>query len=187
MRLLKKSVEKASLLQAALATVAYAIMNVVINFSAVGVAGLLKITGGASILDFEFGYSAEKAYQMLTALGVEGRAFYLSRIIPLDFPFPAAYMLFFFCWTAFLLKKINSNKLFLNLFLLLPVLAMLFDWAENVCIIVMLKQYPAIHSTVCAIGSCMTILKTVFTYTGAISVSALLLAAIVSCAGRRRA
>jgi hypothetical protein len=85
---------KASLKKAIIFSAIFAIMFALINKSGIGVAGLLKITGGASILDLEIGYTYEQAKDILTALGEEGRAFYLTRIMPLDFPFPVAYMLF---------------------------------------------------------------------------------------------
>lgn len=186
MRLLKRLIEKASLLKVILSTIAFAIMYTVINYSPIGVAGLLKITDGAKILDFEFGYSIEKAYQMLTLLGNEGRYFYLTRILPLDFPFPMASMLFYFYLTSYLLKKIDGGKSLLNLVLLFPVLCMLFDWMENICIIVMLKQYPSISLAFCSFGSYMTILKSIFIYMKTIAIIILLITAIILFFKRRR-
>ena len=102
--LLNTVIQKASWKKAVSFTALFAAFYVLINFSQIGVAGLLKITGGASILDFEFGYSSEKAYGILTALGVEGRTFYLMRILPMDFPLPLTYMLFFTGVIALLCK-----------------------------------------------------------------------------------
>ena len=133
-----------------------------INFSDVGVAGLLRTTGGANILDSEFGYSTDKAYQMLTALGGEGRSFYLTKILPIDFPFPFAYMLCYVGWIALLIKHSTTKKLCKYL-LLAPVLAMLFDWIENVGIIAMLKHYPNLPTWAVTTASTAGMLKTIFT------------------------
>lgn len=182
LRTLTKLAEKISFGKVMLATLAFVIMYYIINYSSVGVSALLKITGGANILDFELGYSAQKAYNMLTQLGADGRTFYISRIIPLDFPFPAAYMAFYFAWIAFLLKRIDSNRPLLNLFLLFPVLAMLFDWIENVFIIIMLKQYPSAVQAVYTVGSCVTILKFIFSYASLFVIAVLLVAVIIKMA-----
>jgi len=130
----------------------------IINFSGFGVAGLLEITGGPSILDFQYGYSSAEAYEMLTALGADGRAFYIGRILPVDFPFPVSYMLCFASWIAWLLKNIG-RKNWLNYLLFVPVLAMLFDWAENIGIIVMLNNYPLLPAWALSLASVSSTLK----------------------------
>ena len=133
---------------------------IVINQGDIGIAGLLKITGGANILDFEFGYGSERAYEILTALGTEGRAFYLTRLVPLDFPFPFSYMLFFSGWIAFLSNRTAASKLS-KLFLLMPVLAMLSDWTENIGVIAMLNNYPYLPVWAVCLASTAGIIKNI--------------------------
>jgi len=142
-------------------TVLFIVMFVLINYSGIGVSGLLRITGGANILDFELGYTQEKAYDMLTALGTEGRAFYLGKIMPLDFPFPLAYMLFYVGWIALLLKQ-SDPKEWCKYLLFVPVLAMVFDWIENIGIITMLHHYPNLPSWAVVTASISGILKMAF-------------------------
>ncbi|MDL2294422.1 hypothetical protein LJC60_07315, partial [Ruminococcaceae bacterium OttesenSCG-928-D13] len=151
-------ISKASWVKSALFTVFFIAMYVLINNTAVGVAGLLQITGGASILDFEFGFTADQALDMLTALGKQGRSFYLTRIIPIDFIFPLSYMLCYAGWIALLVKHI-SPKGHLKLLLLVPILAMLFDWGENMGIIFMLVKYPLLPKWVVISASTAGILK----------------------------
>lgn len=139
----------------------FAVFYVLINHTAVGVAGLLQITNGANILDFEFGYSAFEAHNMLTALGEQGRSFYLTRIIPIDFPFPFAYMLCYAGWIAFLIKNTVPNSK-ANYLLAIPVLTMLCDWIENIGIIAMLRNYPSLPSWAVTTASVSGILKTIF-------------------------
>ena len=124
-------------------TVFFIAMYILINNTAVGVAGLLQITGGANILDFEFGFTAAEALDMLTALGGQGRSFYLTHIIPIDFLFPLSYMLCYMGWIALLLKYI-APKGYMKSLLLVPSLAMLFDWIENIAVIFILKNYPSL-------------------------------------------
>jgi len=156
-----KIIKKAMWKKAILFTILFMAFYVLINFSGIGVAGLLKITGGANILDFEFGFTYEKAVDMLTALGTEGRAFYLAKILPLDFPFPFTYMLFFVGLISLLVKHTFCRKPF-QFLLFIPVLTMLFDWIENIGIIVMLNNYPKLPEWTVSLSSISGILKNSF-------------------------
>lgn len=79
--------------KACAATTVFAVLLWVIDFSPIGVAGLLEVTGGANILDFEAGYTVDQAYGMLEALGEAGRSFHLTKIMPVDIFFPIGLML----------------------------------------------------------------------------------------------
>jgi hypothetical protein len=165
---LKKTIEKATLGKALLFTIIFVMLYILINFTPVGVSGLLKITNGANILDFEFGYSRDKAYHMIAALGEDGRSFYLTKIIPMDFPFPFAYMLCYAGWISLLIKYIAplSAAKYLTF---VPLFAMLFDWLENLGIILMLSNYPNMPLLAIYTASISGILKTLFTL-GSISI-----------------
>ena len=156
--IIKKSSWKTAILFAVLFAVSFAL----INFSGIGVAGLLKITNGANILDFEFGYTYEKAYDMLTALGAEGRIFYLTKILPMDFLFPLTYMLFYAGFMALFIKRATQKKAY-RVLLFIPVLAMLFDWIENIGIIALLKSYPNLPELAVLTASISGMLKFIFT------------------------
>ena len=138
----------------------FGILYLLINFSSFGVAGLLEVTGGASILDFEFGFTYEKALAMLSALGADGRSFYLRKIIPLDFLFPLSYMLCYTSLIALLIKYTSLRKPCIYL-LIFPVLGMLCDWTENTGIIAMLNSYPNLHEWVVSLTSTSGIFKAV--------------------------
>lgn len=155
-------VKKATLRKALLSTTIFTAFFVLINFTEVGVAGLLKITNGASILDFRFGYSAAEAHDMLTTLGEQGRSFYLQKIIPIDFPFPLASMLCYTGWIALLVKHTVPQSKAKHL-LIIPFLAMLFDWMENLGIIFMLTGYPDIPVQAVTMASISGVLKALFT------------------------
>ncbi|MCL1981939.1 MAG: class I SAM-dependent methyltransferase, partial [Clostridiales bacterium] len=103
----------------------------------------------------------EEAFHMLTALGAGGRSFYLTKILPLDFPFPFAYMLFYAGWIALLLKHIASRD-WQKYLLIIPVLAMLYDWMENLGIIILLNTYPNLPAWAVLLASVAGILKLIF-------------------------
>ena len=170
---MKHITEKITLKKALLCTAVFAAFFILINYTEVGVAGLMKITNGANILDFKFGYSTAEAHNMITALGEQGRAFYLTKIIPIDFPFPLAYMLCYAGWIALLVKHVaplGPAKLLLTL----PLLAMLSDWAENIGIIFILTCYPDIPENAVVLASTSGILKNLFTQGSIITIIVLL-------------
>ena len=180
---LNKVIQKISLKWTIVFTILFIVFFILINFSGIGVAGLLKITGGPNILDFEFGYNRNEAYQMLTALRNEGRSFYLTRILPIDFIFPLSYMLLYFGWIAFLIKHIHGicnncsfvkhNRIYKYL-LFIPILATFFDFIENIGIISMLINYPDLPLWAVIMASNAGKLKTIFTV-GSVSVIIILI------------
>ena len=174
---MNRFIERITWKKALLFTALFVVLYILINYTTVGVTGLLQITNGANILDFEFGYTASKAYNLLTALGNDGRSFYIGKILPLDFPFPFTYMLCYAGWIA-LMGKYTIPQSALKFLLAAPVLAMLFDWSENIGILAMLKNYPLLPMWAVMTASVAGILKTVFTVCSLI-IMILLLAVII--------
>ena len=183
-RILNTVVQKASWKKAVLFAVLFAALYALVNFSRVGVSGLLEITGGANILDFEIGYSYEKAFAMLTALGAEGRLFYQTKMLPMDFFVPVTYMLCFAGFIALLLRQawperawgsaseqapgkvperiLGKALRYCRYLLFVPVVAMLSDWAENIGILVMLHSYPDLPAWAVFMASMSGVIKAVF-------------------------
>lgn len=123
-----------------------------INFSPLGTAGLQTLVPKAELLDFQFGFSQEKAYEVLTHLGKEGRIFYSRMIWLLDFVFPLSYGIAAFSWIAYFLNKLPLNKLY-SILLFLPLTAMLFDWLENVGILLLLSSFPDLSAGIVGLSS----------------------------------
>lgn len=171
--------EKATLKRALVATLIFGILLYIIDYSPIGVAGLLKLTGGANILDFENGYSLEKAYSILDALGENGRHFYLTLILPTDIFFPIGLMLFTSNWMSLFLKKLTKNGSILRWLTGITVINMLLDWSENIGITLMLIQYPTKLAGVCAISSRITTIKFVFVALIALSLVVLLVGCLI--------
>ncbi|MBR1811666.1 MAG: hypothetical protein IJ766_08500 [Clostridia bacterium] len=111
-----------------------------------------KNTGGIRCFDMQsFGYSYETALQFLAALGESGRKIYLHMQLPLDFIYPVAYTVFFVFLFAALRKRVSKV-------LLLPLFMAVFDYAENICSICMLRSM-APSKNLAAFASCMTVAK----------------------------
>lgn len=159
MKLLEKLIDEATIRKTLLVTGLFIIVFYIINYSSIGVKGLLEITNGANILDFEYGYNVEQAYNMLAQLGEEGRTFYKNKILPADYIFPISYMLLYVGWMSFSLKRFKGIKTYFKGLLLIPMIAMTADWIENIYITIMLQYYPAPLDGICKISSVSTVIK----------------------------
>lgn len=136
---------------------------IIINGKPFGVSEMKEHTNGIGILDLEKYYTPQYAYEILDAQGEKGRNFYKNLLIRIDFLFPLAYSI---CWMSILIilfKKwlpIESKWQKLSL---LPIVAGLSDWIENVFILLMLKYYPERYSYLASIANIMTVMKGIFT------------------------
>jgi len=109
------------------------------------------------------GYSFNYAYELLNELGTEGRELYLSTQLPLDFVYPG---LFSITYTLLLIwiiaKTVNTNsKVYFSA--LIPFLAGVFDYIENIFIIKMILSFPELQVETVKMASTFTLLKSSFT------------------------
>jgi len=142
-------------------TALFIVFLVFMNGNIIGTAKLKSITGGAGILDLEFGYSVDKAYNILESQGTEGRQLY-KVMLYVDFAFPFVYMMFGVLTIGYLLKinKIKNNAVHYLIFA--PVLAMLCDWTENIFILRMIGKFPEKMVVIAQLASTFTIMKFIF-------------------------
>lgn len=112
-------------------------------------------TGGIRCFDMNFAYSFDTAKKFLSLLSDEGRSVYLGIQLPLDFIYPIAYCTLF----ILVLLRLSDKKAFCAL----PVLLAVFDYAENVCSIIMLKS-AELSPALVGFASVMTSAKTVLMY-----------------------
>jgi len=87
-------------------------------------------------------YSATDLARMMEAYGVEGRAAYLHARWTFDLAFPIIYTLFFVFSTSFLFKAGKIEPMKRTLFNLFPILAFIFDLAENTAASAAMAAYP---------------------------------------------
>jgi hypothetical protein len=109
------------------------------------------------------GYSFSYASELLNALGIEGRGIYLSTQLPLDFIYPGLFSVSYSLLLVWLFGKTFSENSKVYYFSLVPFLAGMFDYAENVFIIKMINSFPNLQSTTVEIASALTIMKSSFT------------------------
>lgn len=96
---------------------------------------------GASF-DTSFFYTPSEVYSKAAAYSAEGRAAYIHARWTFDLVFPLAYG--FFCLTAIAFggSKLKINKKVLQVLILLPILAVFFDLAENTMVSLVMANYP---------------------------------------------
>ena len=127
--------------------------------------------GGMKCFDMSvFGYSYEDAKLFISSLSAESMSVYLNRQLPLDFVYPLAYCVFF----CLCIVKLSKKKLPVCL----PVVLAAFDYVENICTIIMLKNSDFSQS-VALIARCATTAKTMLMYVVFIVIIALLIIYIV--------
>jgi hypothetical protein len=138
----------------------FLISLMVINGKPFGTAQLMEITGGVNIPDVEMtGYSPQRVYDILTAQGEAGRAFYLHYIVPQDFPLPLFYALFFAIALTLLARRLFPANHPLQRIGLLGLCAGLADWGENLSLLTLLVSYPQRLDTLASVASTFTVIK----------------------------
>jgi len=110
-----------------------------------------------------FGYSFDYANELLRVLGDQGRDIYLYKQLPLDFIYPGLFSITYSLLLLWLFRKsfdINSKIQYL---FLVPFLAGIFDYVENLFIIKMITSFPQLEVNTVKIASTFTVLKSSFT------------------------
>ncbi len=107
-----------------------------------------------------FGYSPEYTFRLLEVLGDEGRFLYLTTQIPLDLIYPGLMGMTGAFFIALLNKRINHR---FEILIILPLIAAIFDYLENISVSAMLLIYPSVSSGLVYISSTFTILKSMMT------------------------
>ncbi|MBQ6268329.1 MAG: hypothetical protein IJK64_11235 [Clostridia bacterium] len=116
-------------------------------------------TDGIRCFDMNFGYDYATAQRFLSLLSPEGKALYLHAQLPLDFVYPLAYGCCFCCLFFYLTGRFSALQL-------LPLLLMAFDYAENICTILMLRA-ASLSPALAATASALTVIKTLLLYVNA--------------------
>lgn len=136
------------------------VIFLVMNNNSFGIGYIRQVSGGAEILDSYFYYPPQKAYQVLDTLGEAGRAAYLNVNL-MDFLFPLVYTAFFCISMSMTYTFIYPVERKRNWLLWLPLATLLADYGENICIRLMLLNYPAPLSGVSLGATLLTPLKSI--------------------------
>jgi hypothetical protein len=143
----------------------FVLTNVVyVYMLTVTITKVMHYSGGMKLPDMmPTGYNPDYMNSLLGRLGEEGRNAYLYRQIPADMVYP---LLFAISWCLVLgwflnkLGKLNGSLFYLCL---IPVIAAVFDYFENIGMIVILNRYPENEDLLTQISNVFSILKSTLT------------------------
>jgi len=141
-----------------LLTVIFFMLFLLVNLSGSGIVGLRRVSPGADTLSSVNGYTYAEALNVLSTLGEAGRSFYSSRILPMDFLYKFSILLFCSGWILLTGKHVRKESLHRRL-LLFPALSLLLGWTENICIILMLYNYPSLPMRALFAASISSVLR----------------------------
>lgn len=103
---------------------------------------LRQQSGGQTLLDMIPGYTPEQAYHILDAYGPAGRATY-GHILSIDLVYPLVYGSALAVAVSLALRGAFAPSSIARRLNLVPVLAALFDYVENIGEFLMWLDYPA--------------------------------------------
>lgn len=110
-------------------------------------------------LDLHFSYTPTYAYQLLGEYGAEGRAFYAFFTMTADLVYPIIYTLLLCALVGHAWKIFIEDNFRLSRFIFVPFLVLLFDYAENICVFILLKNYPTQMDSLASLSSIFTSAK----------------------------
>ena len=123
---------------------------------------LRGLAGGMDPFDLlPVGYGVDYAMNFMGAIGAEGRAFYLTRQIPVDLIYPGLFAITYAIVWLWLFAKATNLPGMLRACALLPIFAGLSDYIENGFIVAMLTNYPDLSEPLVTAASVFTITKSV--------------------------
>jgi len=108
-----------------------------------------------------FGYSVSVAESIVNNLNDQTTQFYLfPQLTFLDLLYPFLLALFL---SSLLSRLVNRNTTLGQVLLIIPFLAMTFDYLENICLILMISKSIDISESIVLISSSFTVLKSILT------------------------
>lgn len=124
----------------------------------------MRFANGMKLLDMmPTGYDFDYVNKLFSALGDNGRETYLTSQIPLDMLYPLLFGISYCLVMAYFLKKLNKLNTSLIYLCLLPIIAGIADYIENIGFIIMLKNYPDFTQTTVKVTSIFSVIKSIST------------------------
>ena len=124
----------------------------------------MEFSNGMKLLDMmPTGYDLNYVNELFNSLGENGRETYLTSQIPVDMIYPLLFGLTYCLLLGYFLKKLNKlNSPYLYL-CILPVIAGISDYLENIGIITMLNSYPNFTQFLVSTTNISSIIKSIST------------------------
>lgn len=143
----------------------FILTNIVYTFMlTVTIPKTMEFSNGMKLLDMmPSGYDFNYVNELFTSLGDNGRLTYLTNQIPVDMIYPLLFGLSYCLLLGYFLKKLNklnSNYIYLCV---IPIIAGIADYLENIGIITMLKNYPELKETAVYKTNIFSVIKSIST------------------------
>ena len=124
----------------------------------------MEFSNGMKLLDMmPMGYDLNYVSELFNTLGENGRETYLTNQIPIDMIYPLLFGLSYCLLLGYFLKKLNKFHTPYSYLCLLPIIAGIFDYLENLGIITMLNSYDNLTRFSVSSTNIFTIIKSVST------------------------
>ena len=124
----------------------------------------MKFSNGMKLLDMmPTGYDLKYVNELFSSLGENGRGIYLTNQIPVDMIYPLLFGLSYCLLLAYFLKKLNKLNVPYIYLCLLPIIAGITDYLENIGIITMLNSYPDLTTISVRTINIFSIIKSIST------------------------
>jgi hypothetical protein len=121
---------------------------------------LKELANGMKIPDMmPGGYDPSYLFTLLVNLGQKGRNIYLFKQIPFDMIYPFLYGFSFTLLLAYICNQLFTKSTKVQYLCLIPFIAALFDYAENITIANLLYTFPYFSVNNARLASTFTILK----------------------------
>lgn len=131
---------------------------------AITIPKIMEFSKGLKLLDMmPGGYSSEYIKTLFSNLGEAGRSIYLYEQIPVDMIYPGLFAISYCLLMAFFLQKFQKLDTGYFYLTLLPIVAGIADYMENIGIITMLNNYPDVSPLSMSFTNIFTITKSMVT------------------------
>jgi hypothetical protein len=116
-------------------------------------------SGGAESPDLSLYYTADQLYQLAESYGESGRAAYVRARFTFDLIWPLVYMVFLSTAISWVFQRAFPLENPLQRANLLPVLAAIFDYLENVSTSLVMARFPELTPILDVLAGVFTSLK----------------------------
>ena len=124
----------------------------------------MEFSNGMKLLDMiPTGYDWKYVNKLFSSLGENGRETYLTNQIPVDMIYPLLFGLTYCLLFAYFLNKLNKLNPPYTYLCLIPIIAGIADYLENLGIITMLKNYPELKETTVDLTNIFSVIKSIST------------------------
>lgn len=147
----------------------------------------MEFSNGMKLLDMlPTGYNLDYVNKLFSTLGENGREIYLTNQIPVDMIYPLLFGLTYTLLLAYFLKKLNKLKSPFTYLCLLPIIAGIADYFENIGIITMLNSSPNLTEITVNTTSTFSVIKSTSTTLFFIALIVILIILGIKFVGRKK-